>query len=146
MITTDHLFEWLEPPQPSQRSPPPMSARAEAMPPLSHRSPADADIPHFEAAPSAEGNTDDWLLQMMHPCLREVSQELQTLLQEHSTAYEGSDPVHRDTVAVIQGRNLAASLMVNTILEQWETVIQPPDVQGLVADDMEISTNSQELP
>ena len=83
---------------------------------------------------------------MMHPCLREVSEELQTLLQEHSTAYEGSDLAQRDTVAVIQGRNLAASLMVNTILEQWESVIQPPDVQGLVADDMEISTNSQELP
>ena len=34
MVTPDHLFEWLEP-QPSLRSPPPMSARAEAMPPLS---------------------------------------------------------------------------------------------------------------
>ena len=41
---------------------------------------------------------------------------------------------------MIQGRNLATSLMVDTILEQWETVIQPLDVQGLVADDMEMGT------
>ena len=46
---------------------------------------------------------------------------------------------------MIQGRNLATSLIVDTILEQWEAVIQPLDVQGLVADDMEMGTNSQEL-
>ena len=73
-------------------------------------------------------------------CMREVSQELQALLQGHGTASEGSDPAQRDAFAVIQGRNLATSLMVDTILEQWETVIQPLDVQGLVADDMEMGT------
>ena len=145
MITKDNLFEWVEPPQPSRRPPPPPSAREEAMPPSSHRPPAEADVPHFEAAPSTDMNTDEWLLQMMHPCLREVSQELQALLQEHGTASEGSDLAQRDAFAVIQGRNLATSLMVDTILEQWETVIQPLDVQGLVADDMEMGTNSQEL-
>ena len=46
----------------------------------SHRPSAEAEVPHFEAAPSANMNTDDWLLQLMHPRLREVSQELQTLL------------------------------------------------------------------
>ena len=128
-ITKDNLFEWVEPPPPSRRSPPPNNAIEETKSPSSHRPSAEAEVPHFEAAPSANMNTDDWLLQMMHPRLREVSQELQTLLQEHSTAYEGSDPAQRETFAVIQGRNLATSLMVNTILEQWETVSQPPDDQ-----------------
>ena len=115
------------------------------MPPSSHRPPAEADAPHFEAAPSADMNTDEWLLQMMHPCLREVSQELQVLLQEHSTACEGSDPAQKDALAVLKGRNLATSLMVDTILEQWEAVMPSCDVQTSVADDMETGTNSQEV-
>ena len=144
MITKDNLFEWVEPPRPSRKPPPPPSAGEEAMPPSSQPT-AEADVPHFDVAPSADMNTDEWLLQMMHPCLREVSQELQVLLQEHSTASEGSDPAQRDALAVIKGRNLATSLMVDTILEQWEAVIPPRDVQSLVADDMETGTNSQEV-
>ena len=100
------------------RPPPHPSAREEAIPPSSHRPPAEVD---------------------------DRTQELQALLQEHGTASEGSDPAQRDAFAVIQGRNSATSLMVDTILEQWEAVIQPLDVQGLVADDREMGTNSQEL-
>ena len=143
-ITKDSLFEWVEPPQPSRRPPPPPSAREETMP-SSSQLPTETEVPRFEVAPSANMNTDEWLLRMMHPCLREVSQELQVLLQEHSMASEGSDPAQQDAFAVIKGRNLATSLMVDTILEQWETVIPPLDVQSSVADDMETGTNSQEV-
>ena len=111
------------------------------MPPSSHRPPAEADVPHFEAAPSADMNTDEWLLQMI-ACGKFLKS---SRLSSKGTASEGSDPAQRDAFAVIQGRNLATSLMVDTILEQWETVIQPLDVQGLVADDMEMGTKQQEL-
>ena len=104
--------------------------------------PATADVPHFEAAPSANVNTDAWLLQMMHPQLRNVSQELQTLSQEHGTASESV--AHRGNLSVIQARNLATSFMVDTILEQWETVIQPLDAQGADVEDAEMSASSQD--
>ena len=53
--------------------------------------PAAVEVPHFEAAPSANVNTDQWLLLMMHPQLRAVSQELQTLSQEVGTASDSVD-------------------------------------------------------
>ena len=106
--------------------------------------PATVDVPHFEAAPSANVNTDVWLLQMMHPQLRNVSQELQTLSQEHGTASESVDSAHRGDLSVIQARNLATSFLVDTILEQWETVIQPLDAQVADVEDAEMSASSQD--
>ena len=143
-VTKHNQFEWVEPPQPSRRSPLPSSVGEETLPPSSNKMPATVDVPHFEAAPSANVNTDVWLLQMMHPQLRNVSQELQTLSQELGTASDSVDSAHRVDLSVIQARNLATSFLVDAILEQWETVIQPLDAQDVDVEDAEMSASSQD--
>ena len=137
-------FDWVEPPQPSSRSPFPSSVGEETLPTSWNKMPATVDVPQFEAAPSANVNTDLWLLQMMHPQLRAVSQELQTLSQELGTASDSVDSAHRIDLSGIQARNLATSFLVDAILAQWETVIQPLDAQDGDVDDAEMGASSQD--
>ena len=47
-------------------------------------------MPHFDAAPSTNATTDQWLL-LMHPQLQAVPQELYTLSQELSRAADSAD-------------------------------------------------------
>ena len=105
--------------------------------------PAAVEVPHFEAAPSANVNTDQWLLLMMHPQLQAVSQELQTLSQELGTAADSADSALSSELSVIQARNLAASFLVDAILE-WENVIRPLDAQDVDVDDAEMGASSQD--
>ena len=97
----------------------------------------EAEVPHFEASTSSLVNTDAWLLQMVHPCMKEVSQGLQVLSEEHALASSGSDQASKDALAVIQGRTLAASITADNLLHQWEAVIEPPNVPGLGEVDVE---------
>ena len=81
---------------------------------------------------------------MMHPQLQAVSQELQTLSQELGTAADSADSAHSSELSVIQARNLAASFLVDAILEQWENVIRPLDAQDVDVDDAEMGARSQD--
>ena len=81
---------------------------------------------------------------MMHPQLQAVSQELQTLSQELGAAADSADSAHSSELSVIQARNLAASFLVDAILEQWENVIRPLDAQDVDVDDAEMGARSQD--
>ena len=137
-------FDWVEPPQPSRKSTLPSSVGEETLPSSSNKMPAAVEVPHIEAAPSANVNMDQWLLLMMHPQLQAVSQELQTLSQELGTAADSADSALSSELSVIQARNLAASFLVDAILEQWENVIRPLDAQDVDVDDAETGASSQD--
>ena len=105
--------------------------------------PTAAEVPHFDAAPSTNVTTDQWLLLMMHPQLQAVSQELQTLSQELSRAADSADSATSRDLSAIQ-RNLASSFLVDAILEQWEHDIRPFNVQDVDAEDAEMGASSQD--
>lgn len=102
------------------------------------------DQPHFAAPGSSAMTADEWLLHMLHPSVREIARELDVLMGEQAAAQnEVSGPpslseAHLRTLAVVQGRTLSASLLVTTLLDQWESIIEPTVIPAEeVADDAE---------
>ena len=142
-IGKQNQFDWVEPPQPSRKTTLPSSVEEETLP-SSNKMPTAAEVPHFDAAPSTNATTDQWLLLMMHPQLQAVSQELQTLSQELSRAADSADSATSRDLSAIQTRNLASSFLVDAILEQWEHDIRPFNVQDVDAEDAEMGASSQD--
>ena len=81
---------------------------------------------------------------MMHPQLQAVSQEFQTLSQELGTAADSADSANSSDLSVIQARKLAASFLVDAVLDQRENVIRPIDAQDVDVDDAEMGASSQD--
>lgn len=122
-LTGTHCLDWLEPPKRPPRPSAPSRSSADAS---SHQSPP-LHTPQFEVPQTDQGTADEWLLQMVHPGLQEVSAELHELITEHTEAAE-TDPIQRESISAVQGRAFSAVLMVDNLLSQWEQLIRPADL------------------